>query len=203
MTLSRHVTLVSRWLCAHQRLQSLEEGWHFAATLDSAELGLGSQQTGRTSAQPHGAIGSHARSLAARRSRSTGSSESAPACEPLPPTRPADGRTARERDWRNAAIAARTFGSPRPPTGRRQPTGPFSGERLQGILHQAQEFFPIERRLDFPDCRSGLCLTFLPNSLAGIGTIRMGSFQGGSSSIWGSWDRSTKWSHFRSRRRQR
>jgi len=59
----------------------------------------------------------------------------------------------------------------------------FSGKCLQGILHQGQELFPIQRQLDFPGGCLGLGPTFLPNPLAGLGTVRIGSLQGGSSSI--------------------
>ena len=43
MTLSRRVTILSSRLSAHQRIQSLDEGGHFAATRDPEEPGLASQ----------------------------------------------------------------------------------------------------------------------------------------------------------------
>ncbi len=52
-TFSRSALLASSPLFAHQRLKSLEKGWHGSTASESSELGLGSEQTGRTPALPH------------------------------------------------------------------------------------------------------------------------------------------------------
>jgi hypothetical protein len=65
----------------------------------------------------------------------------------------------------------------------------LNGNCLQRILHQGQEFFPIQRQLNLSSCCLGLGPTFLLNPHAGLGTVRIGSFQGGSSSIQGKFPR--------------
>jgi len=40
-----------------------------------------------------------------------------------------------------------------------------NGQRLQRILNQGQEFFPIQRQLDLPTCCLGLGPTILPTPL--------------------------------------